>query len=112
LDDISRYHASERKSPTGWVRHARLDTSTRKSVYLTFPQNPIGGMSLAIKTEGRGSFTPAHSRQDELEQAIPQPAQVGDISLQPTAGTTIVELRPSRASRHPPPTLCRWRYDC
>jgi len=35
------------------VRHARLDASTRKSVYLTFPQNPIGGMSLAIKTEGR-----------------------------------------------------------
>jgi putative ABC transport system permease protein len=35
------------------VRHARLDASTRMSVYLTFPQMTIGGMSLAIRTAGR-----------------------------------------------------------
>ena len=35
------------------VKHDRLDASTRESVYLTLPQMPIGGMSLAIRTGGR-----------------------------------------------------------
>ena len=35
------------------VRHQRLDASMRKSVYLTLPQMPIGGLSLAIRTTGR-----------------------------------------------------------
>jgi putative ABC transport system permease protein len=35
------------------VKHARLDASTRESVYLPFAQIPIGGSSLAIRTAGR-----------------------------------------------------------
>jgi predicted permease len=35
------------------VKHDRLDASTRKSVYLPFPQRTISGMSLAIRTGGR-----------------------------------------------------------
>jgi putative ABC transport system permease protein len=37
----------------GEVKHQRLDASTRKSVYLTHTQVPIGGARLAIRTEGR-----------------------------------------------------------
>ncbi len=37
----------------GEVKHQRLDASTRKSVYLPFPQIPIGGSSLATRTSGR-----------------------------------------------------------
>ncbi|MEK6322886.1 MAG: ABC transporter permease [Acidobacteriota bacterium] len=35
------------------VKHDRLNASTRKTVYLTLPQIPIGGMSLAIRTGSR-----------------------------------------------------------
>ncbi|HTG14117.1 MAG TPA: FtsX-like permease family protein, partial [Blastocatellia bacterium] len=35
------------------VKHDRLNASTRMSVYLPFAQMPIGGSSLAIRTEGR-----------------------------------------------------------
>jgi putative ABC transport system permease protein len=35
------------------VRHARLDAESRKSAYLPFPQVPISGSSLAIRTAGR-----------------------------------------------------------
>jgi putative ABC transport system permease protein len=37
----------------GDVRHERLDALTRKTVYLPFPQMPIGGSSLAIRSNGR-----------------------------------------------------------
>jgi putative ABC transport system permease protein len=37
----------------GDVRHERLDAQTRKSVYLPYVQVPIGGSSIAVRTEGR-----------------------------------------------------------
>ncbi|MFY9608868.1 MAG: ABC transporter permease [Blastocatellia bacterium] len=37
----------------GEVRHERLDAQTRKSVYLPYVQVPIGGSSVAIRSEGR-----------------------------------------------------------
>ncbi|HXU36322.1 MAG TPA: ABC transporter permease [Blastocatellia bacterium] len=37
----------------GEVKHERLDSSTRKSVYLPYAQMPVGGSSIAIRTSGR-----------------------------------------------------------
>ena len=37
----------------GEVKTNRLDSTTRKSVYLAYPQVPIGGSGFAIKVEGR-----------------------------------------------------------
>jgi putative ABC transport system permease protein len=55
------------------VKHQRLDASTRKSVYLPFPQIPIGGSSLAIRTSGRpeGLITAVRAQVKELDSDIP-----------------------------------------
>ncbi|MFY9572204.1 MAG: FtsX-like permease family protein, partial [Blastocatellia bacterium] len=55
------------------VKHDRLNASTRKSVYLTLAQIPIGGMSLALRTGGRPEnlISAVRSKVRELDPDLP-----------------------------------------
>jgi putative ABC transport system permease protein len=55
------------------VKHQRLDASTRKSVYLPFPQVAIGGSSLAIRTPGHPEnlIAPVRAQVKELDPDLP-----------------------------------------
>src|SRR5207249_4950429 len=57
----------------GEVRHERLDASTRKSVYLPHAQVPIGGSSLAIRTNGRPEnlISAVRAQVKELDADLP-----------------------------------------
>ena len=57
----------------GEVRHERLDASTRKTVYLPFAQVPMGGSSLAIRTEGRPEnlITAVRNQVKEMDPDLP-----------------------------------------
>lgn len=55
------------------VKHQRLDATTRESVYLPFPQMPMGGSSLAIRTSGRPEtlITAVRAQIRELDPDLP-----------------------------------------
>ena len=57
----------------GNVKHNRLDSTTRKSVYLAYPQVPIGGTGFAIKVEGRPEafMSSVRSQVREVDSDLP-----------------------------------------
>lgn len=57
----------------GEVKHERLDASTRKSAYLPYPQIPIGGTHLVIRTEAQPEslVRPVRNIVRELDADLP-----------------------------------------
>jgi putative ABC transport system permease protein len=76
----------------GEVRHERLDVATRKTVYIPYPQIPVAGMTLAVRTTTAPEGL-APAVRDQVRQIDPDQPVTNVMTMAETLSTSVWQPR-------------------